>query len=504
MGISPEEFVLFSISLTAIICLLRRSPRFKTNCIKSPPEASLILVLKMVVAAVRGNLKEVLKGHQLLQKRYGSIVAFPLFRTFIRPCILISDYQLVKGIFKTSACFARPNNGFTIYYFDDEVRGLGLHHDEAKWSEIRQFTFRKLQEHGTGKNAFDAISADEASLLITQISENYSNKAVPIDDLFSIPMMNVIWRVISGRRFDFKDTEASRVYHIISKFFSVGDLKTVIFLALLAVLGNISNKLLLWIRFLKPLKTIREFFIEYTKSSKENFKEGEINTFTDAFLQKIQEARDPNSVFFGRVGEENLAATVGELLAVGAKSSSVTLQWITLYLAAYPEKQEILQEELDSVLGGRVPTIDDQKVMPYTTAVIKETMRIATLFPAGVPRQTTEDLTIGGYHISKGTIVASNTVAIHNDPDIWEDPEIFRPERFLCSNAIDKPFFPFGTGKRSCPAEHLAKHNLFIFVTSIFQRFSVSVDNTENINLNPKHYSATLVPSSHNLVFCPR
>ncbi|CAG7828707.1 unnamed protein product, partial [Allacma fusca] len=76
-------------------------------------------------------------------------------------------------------------------------------------------------------------------------------------------------------------------------------------------------------------------------------------------------------MFFRQTGEENLAATVGELLAVGAKSSSVTLQWIMLYLAGHPLKQTILQEEIDRVLGGRVPTFDDKKSMPYTNAVIQ-------------------------------------------------------------------------------------------------------------------------------------
>ncbi|CAG7835657.1 unnamed protein product [Allacma fusca] len=147
--------------------------------------------------------------------------------------------------------------------------------------------------------------------------------------------------------------------------------------------------------------------------------------------------------------------------------------------------------------------------MPYTNAVIQETMRITPLFPAGVPHVTSEDYNLGGYSIAKGTVVVSMTVAIHNDPDIWADPQVFLPERFLTAdgsrNINHEAFFPFGVGKRACPGKHLAKHNLFIFVSSIFQRFSLSVGNSSGkVNLNPKQISSTLAPTPQELVFTPR
>ncbi|CAG7823387.1 unnamed protein product, partial [Allacma fusca] len=96
-----------------------------------------------------------------------------------------------------------------------QVRGLGLHDDEIKWSEIRHFTFRKLKEHGTVKHTFDTISADEASLLVESIAKD-AGQPVSTDEIFSISMMNVLWRVISGKRFDFEDVEARNVYSIFS------------------------------------------------------------------------------------------------------------------------------------------------------------------------------------------------------------------------------------------------------------------------------------------------
>ncbi|CAG7632707.1 unnamed protein product, partial [Allacma fusca] len=406
--------ILFALLLITVFLLVRPNP------IDSPPVVSLGLVLKNGSHAIHGRFQEVLAGYQEIQKRYGSIVAYPLSGGFISTCVFISDYRRVKEAFKSSGCFGRPNHGFTFMYFNEQPRGLGLQDDESKWREIRNFTFQKLKEHGVSKHALDVISSDEASILIGQISQSCNiNKPILTDDLICVSMMNVLWRVIAGKRFNFDNSQALRVYNIISGFFTAADFKTMLLYLAIGILGNISTKLVLWVRFLEPLQVVREFLLNHTKSSKDSFKAREVNTFTDAFLQKIHETTNPDSMFFGRVGEENLAATIGEILGVGAKSSSVTLQWIFLFLAAHPDKQALLQEEIDRVLGGRIPTFDDKKLMPYTMAVIQEVSRIIPLFPVGVPHKALEDTYIGGYKIRKGSLVISNTAAIHSDPEIW-------------------------------------------------------------------------------------
>ncbi|XP_046571309.1 cytochrome P450 2J1-like [Haliotis rubra] len=103
-----------------------------------------------------------------------------------------------------------------------------------------------------------------------------------------------------------------------------------------------------------------------------------------------------------------------------------------LYLAAYPEVQAKLHAEVDRVLGERrVPMLSERHKLPYTEAVLYESMRKGAVAPLGLPHSTTCDTTVAGYEIPKGTIVLANIFAIHHDPRHWKEPEVFNPERFL-------------------------------------------------------------------------
>lgn len=87
--------------------------------------------------------------------------------------------------------------------------------------------------------------------------------------------------------------------------------------------------------------------------------------------------------------------------------------------------------------------------LPYLEAIIRETMRIETLAPLGVIHKSTHKTTLGGYEVPANTPIFTNLAAMHHDPDMWGDPEVFRPERFLKENgqlAKDNTL-PFGFGK---------------------------------------------------------
>jgi len=143
--------------------------------------------------------------------------------------------------------------------------------------------------------------------------------------------------------------------------------------------------------------------------------------------------------------------------------------------------------------------------MPFTEAFIYETMRHLTLAPLGMIHCTLEDTALGGYQIPKRTLVFANLHAAHNDCTVWQYPEVFNPHRFLSNTSkslIKKDaFLAFSSGKRGCPGEALAKNELFIFVTSILQKYAVLP--TETVNLVPiMGVSAT--PRRNKLKFVPR
>jgi len=146
--------------------------------------------------------------------------------------------------------------------------------------------------------------------------------------------------------------------------------------------------------------------------------------------------------------------------------------------------------------------------MPYTEAFLQELMRHCTLAPLGIVHRTTEDTELCGYFIPKDSIVQANISAIHNDPDVWENPREFKPERFLDNSfqhlVKKEAFLPFSYGGRHCIGEILAREELFLFVTTIVQHFLIVSDPSSPVPSLVPVVGVGSIPQRHKLVFYPR
>ncbi|XP_074076379.1 cytochrome P450 2J2-like [Macrotis lagotis] len=146
-----------------------------------------------------------------------------------------------------------------------------------------------------------------------------------------------------------------------------------------------------------------------------------------------------------------------------------------------------IQAEIDRVIGhSRQPTMADKENLPYTNAVIHEIQRMGDLLPFNVPRVARVDTTVAGYHVSKGTILLTNLTALHRDPNEWATPETFNPEHFLENGQFKKreSFLPFSIGKRACLGEQLARTEIFLFFTCLFQKFTFRAPPNTQLNLD--------------------
>uniref|UniRef100_UPI0037E872D8 cytochrome P450 2K1-like n=1 Tax=Semicossyphus pulcher TaxID=241346 RepID=UPI0037E872D8 len=143
-------------------------------------------------------------------------------------------------------------------------------------------------------------------------------------------------------------------------------------------------------------------------------------------------------------------------------------------MAKYPHIQDKVHEELSRVVGSRQVRVDDRKNLPYVDAVIHETQRMANIVPMSIPHKTRCDVTFQGYFIKKGTTVIPLLTSVLHDESEWETPHTFNPSHFL--NKEGKftkrgAFMAFSAGHRACLGEGLAKTELFLFFTSLLQRF---------------------------------
>jgi cytochrome P450 len=156
----------------------------------------------------------------------------------------------------------------------------------------------------------------------------------------------------------------------------------------------------------------------------------------------------------------------------GHETTALALTWAWYLLALNPEVEAKLHAEVDRVLVGRVPTVEDLPNLPYVRMVVDETLR---LYPPvwTFPRQAIADDEIGGYHIPAGSLMFPSQYLTHRHPRFWEDPERFDPERFLPQRAEGRQtfaYYPFGGGSRTCIGVHFALLEACLVLATMAQR----------------------------------
>ncbi|GBG86175.1 hypothetical protein CBR_g41079 [Chara braunii] len=176
------------------------------------------------------------------------------------------------------------------------------------------------------------------------------------------------------------------------------------------------------------------------------------------------------------VNSKQLRDDLITMLIAGHETGAAVLTWATYLLAMNPDKTAKLQEEVDRVLGDRVPCLEDLRKLKYTTRVINEAMRLYPQPPVLIRRALEHDK-FGNYAIAKGTDVFISVWNIHRSPRIWERSEEFWPERW----PLDGPdptevtegfrYLPFGAGNRKCIGDQFATFEMIVTMAMLARRF---------------------------------
>lgn len=145
------------------------------------------------------------------------------------------------------------------------------------------------------------------------------------------------------------------------------------------------------------------------------------------------------------------------MFAAGTDITFITLDWGMTELIMNPKIMERAQAEVRSIVGERRVVMEsDLPQLNYMKAVVKEIFRLHPPAPVLLPRESIEDVIIDGYNIPAKTRFFVNAWAIGRDPETWQNPESFEPQRFMDSTidfkGQDFELIPFGAGRRSCPA----------------------------------------------------
>lgn len=172
-----------------------------------------------------------------------------------------------------------------------------------------------------------------------------------------------------------------------------------------------------------------------------------------------------------------LREQVKTFLATGYESSALALTWVFWLLAQHPDIETTLITELKTVLKGRPPIPADLPHLPYTQAVVQETLRLyPPLWMTG--RQPVDSCEIGGVRVQAGTLIMTSQWVVQRLPQFFTFPDVFRPERWLNGETASLPryaYFPFGGGPRVCIGQSFALLETVLLLASIAQRFRLEL-----------------------------
>lgn len=188
-----------------------------------------------------------------------------------------------------------------------------------------------------------------------------------------------------------------------------------------------------------------------------------------------------------RLDDKQLRDEVMTIFLAGHETTALTLSWVWYLLGQNPEAEKKFHAELDAVLGGRLPTMDDLSRLPYTEKIARESMR---LYPPAyaLGREALNDCEIGGFKVGAGTQLFMFQWATQRDPRFFTEPDRFQPERWtedFTNNLPKYAYFPFGGGPRVCIGNYFAMMEIILVLATIGQRFRFTLVSDQEVNLMP-------------------
>lgn len=444
------------------------------------------------------DVKNISKSLTDLSKVYG-----PVFTVYfgMKPMVVLHGYEAVKEALIDRGEEFAGRGSFPLA--EKASQGFGILFSSGKrWKEIRRFSLMTLRNLGMGKRNIEDRVQEEACCLVEELRKTNASPCDPTFILGCAPC-NVICSIIFQNRFDYKD----KVFLSILKMFNE-NVKVLSsawiqiynnFPALLDYFPGSQNKVL------KNIAAVRSYVKEKTKEHQASLDIDNPRDFIDYFLIKMeQEKHNPH----GEFTIDNLTITVADFFGAGTETTSTTLRYALLLLLKHPEVPAKVQEEIDRVIGReRSPCMQDRSHMPYTDATIHEIQRYINLLPTNLPHAVTCDVKFRNYLIPKGTTIITSLASVLRDDKEFPNPEKFDPGHFLDKEGNFKKsdyFMAFSAGKRMCAGEGLARMELFIFLTSILQKFTLkAVVDVKDLDVTPVMNGFASVPPSYQLCFVP-
>ncbi|KAK7075343.1 hypothetical protein SK128_002540 [Halocaridina rubra] len=410
------------------------------------------------------------EGFTALGKKYGRVYSLSLGGT---PHVVVGNFNDIKEVLitKGNKFDARPDLlRFKLYFGGDREKSLAL----CDYSELQKKRITMVRNYLTFRGeksffeSFENSIAVEMPVLKDKLDRQL-NKTINAKEILSYCAMNIFTGYMCSKKFDYQDEifqDLVRKYDYIFE-----DINNSHVIDVLPILAPFFSS---YINSLKNTTSgIKKFIMNSVIQEKYKQFQENPNRISDildiCFL--MYEDKDENE----RWDWDTILYIMEDLLGGSSAISNIIMRFLG-YILLYPEAMQKLQEEIDNTIGrDQVPLLSNKKDMLYSQATVYEILRI-TSSPI-VPHVATEDTSIGGYAVEKGSVIILNNYEMNTNPDLWDEPDKFMPERFIVDGNIKKPahFIPFSTGKRSCVGVKIVVDIVYIVTTTILQRYNVSL-----------------------------
>ena len=438
-----------------------------------------------------------------LSKKYGPVVGLKMGSY---PTIIINDFAALKeclvnkaDVFSTRPTFMHVvNEGVRRPVYVGKPRGVIWQNGQV-WKDGRRFLLSSMRDFGVGKRSIEGKIQEETHAVCNELMKK-AGKPHDMHLLLQQSVSNIICNVIFGSRFEYSDEEFKNLLKRWNSIFR----------------DNVFTSLINFIPILKVLpkpKWFHQFLSNHENNDKwlqntiikhrESFDPNDIRDLTDLYHSRKTEDDNTSDAF----SHYNFNKNLEDLILAGSETSETALRGLLVLMLNYPEVQSKCQKEIDEVIGSRMVTLADKENMPFIEAVIHECLRFRPPVALGVPHAADKDTSLYSYKIPKGTLVLTNLYSVHMDTKYWDNPEEFCPERWIDPDGKfqkNEAFAVFSLGPRVCLGEILAWAELFIFFTSMLQKFTFQPAQTKKPPSMEGNLGVTLSPKPFVLVANPR
>ncbi|TXG59344.1 hypothetical protein EZV62_013917 [Acer yangbiense] len=322
---------------------------------------------------------------------------------------------------------------------------------------------------------FLSIRIDEVKQLLKRLSSSNSLKGKTSTEVELRPLLteltfNNIMRMVSGKRYYGDDVtneeDAKQFREIIAEIFANGSISNPVdFLPLLSWLDNGDYEKRLS-RLGKRMEAFLQGLIEEHRK-----KDGLKNTNT--MIDHLLSLQETHLEYYT---DQIIKGLIQVMLLVGTDTAAITLEWAMANLLNHPEVLKKARDELDAQVDQqRLIDEHDLPKLEYLQSIISETLRLYPATPLLIPHMSSSDCIVRGYDVPTGTILLVNAWAIHRDPNLWDEPTSFKPERFETENReiseANKKLVAFGVRRRACLGMGLAQQTIGLTLGSLVQCF---------------------------------